>query len=177
MTRTIDSIIIYLAIQSIYIFENVSCNGRIHIKAERGIAERKQGGDRLKQKYEQQMKKGVLEMLVLQLLSEKEKYGYQLICELKEKSADMFLLKEGTLYPILYRMEDDSLVVSRWSEPKGKEVSKKYYRITAEGEETLLRLRELWETFSRAVGDIMYGPGKTFSEAKMVSEDLGTAGA
>ena len=78
----------------------------------------------MKQKYEQQMKKGVLEMLVLRLLSEGEKYGYQLISELKEKSGGMFLLKEGTLYPILYRMEDDGLVVSRWSEPKGKEVSK-----------------------------------------------------
>ena len=69
----------------------------------------------MKQKYEQQMKKGVLEMLVLRLLSEGEKYGYQLISELKEKSGGMFLLKEGTLYPILYRMEDDGLVVSRWS--------------------------------------------------------------
>ena len=83
----------------------------------------RQGGEGLKQKYEQQMKKGVLEMLVLHLLSEKEKYGYQLICELRELSDDMFLLKEGTLYPILYRMEDDGLVVSKWSEPRGKEVS------------------------------------------------------
>ena len=74
----------------------------------------------MKQKYEQQMKKGVLEMLVLRLLSEGEKYGYQLISELKEKSGGMFLLKEGTLYPILYRMEDDGLVVSRWSEQIGR---------------------------------------------------------
>lgn len=109
----------------------------------------------MKQKYEQQMKKGVLEMLVLQLLSEKEKYGYQLICELKDRSRGMFLLKEGTLYPILYRMEDDGLVVSHWSEPKGKEVSKKYYRITEEGKETLGQLKALWEMFSRNVDDIM----------------------
>lgn len=93
----------------------------------------------MKQKYEQQMKKGVLEMLVLRLLSEGEKYGYQLISELKEKSGGMFLLKEGTLYPILYRMEDDGLVISRWSEPKGKEVSKKYYRLAQEGQDTLDR--------------------------------------
>lgn len=111
----------------------------------------------MKQKYEQQMKKGVLEMLVLQLLSEKEKYGYQLICELKEKSSEMFLLKEGTLYPILYRMEDDGLVVSKWSQPKGREVSKKYYRITQEGKDTLLGLRKLWVSFSGAVGNILEG--------------------
>lgn len=109
----------------------------------------------MKQKYEQQMKKGVLEMLVLQLLAEKEKYGYQLICELKEKSREMFLLKEGTLYPILYRMEDDGLVISKWSEPKGKEVSKKYYWITGQGKDTLCRLKKLWEDFSQAVDCVM----------------------
>ncbi len=109
----------------------------------------------MKQKYEQQMKKGVLEMLVLRLLSQQEKYGYQLICELKEQSDDMFLLKEGTLYPILYRMEDDGLVVSEWSEPRGKEVSRKYYSITAEGRETLGELQDLWNRFSEKVEHIM----------------------
>lgn len=106
-------------------------------------------------KYEQQMKKGVLEMLVLKLLSEKEKYGYQLISELKEKSDGMFLLKEGTLYPILYRLEDEELVVSRWSEPKGKEVSRKYYVVTEKGIEVLTQLSELWTGFTAKVSDIM----------------------
>ena len=114
----------------------------------------KDGGS-LKQKYEQQMKKGVLEMLVLRLLSEEEKYGYQLICELKERSGGMFLLKEGTLYPILYRMEDDGLVINRWSEPRGKEVSKKYYRITEEGRTTLAELWKLWQTFAGSVSGVM----------------------
>ncbi len=109
----------------------------------------------MKPKYEQQMKKGVMEMLVLQLLSEQEKYGYQLICELRDKSREMFQLKEGTLYPILYRMEDDGLVVSRWSEPKGKEVSKKYYQITEEGCENLQHLKELWQTFSLTVNEVL----------------------
>ncbi len=109
----------------------------------------------MKQKYEQQMKKGVLEMLVLRLLFEREKYGYQLICELREKSDDLFLLKEGTLYPILYRMEDDGLVVSKWSEPKGKEVSRKYYSITEEGRETLEQLQILWNRFTEKVDNIM----------------------
>ena len=109
----------------------------------------------MKQKYEQQMKKGVLEMLVLRLLFEREKYGYQLICELREKSDDLFLLKEGTLHPILYRMEDDGLVVSKWSEPKGKEVSRKYYSITEEGRETLEQLQILWNRFTEKVDNIM----------------------
>ena len=106
-------------------------------------------------KYEQQMKKGVLEMLVLKLLSEKEKYGYQWISELKEKSGEMFLLKEGTLYPILYRLEDEELVISRWSEPKGKEVSRKYYAVTKKGREILTQLSGLWTEFSVKVSGIM----------------------
>ena len=53
-------------------------------------------------KYIRQMKKGVLDMLVLKLLKSDQKYGYQLISELKEKSGELFILKEGTLYPVLW---------------------------------------------------------------------------
>lgn len=106
-------------------------------------------------KYEQQIKKGVLEILVLKLLKNEDKYGYQLISELKEKSDEMLTLKEGTLYPILYRLEDDGLVVSRWSEPKGKEVARKYYGITEKGKEELCNLYELWRLFSKKVTSIM----------------------
>lgn len=106
-------------------------------------------------RYEQQMKKGVLEMLVLKQLEKEEKYGYQLISRLKEKSGGMFTLKEGTLYPILYRLEDDGLVVSRWSEPKGREVSRKYYGITEEGKKGLKEWKSLWKHFSEQVSDMM----------------------
>ena len=109
----------------------------------------------MNQKYEQQMKKGVLAMLVLKLLEEEEKYGYQLISELKEKSDGMFLLKEGTLYPILYRLEDEAFVESRWSEPKGKEVSRKYYAITEKGKGEIEELKTLWKRFSQNVTEIM----------------------
>lgn len=108
-------------------------------------------------KYEQQMKKGVLEILVLKLLKKDEKYGYQLIGELKEKSDGMFTLKEGTLYPILYRLEDEGLVLSRWSEPKGKEISRKYYIITDKGKQELNSLYELWNDFKNRVTSIMEG--------------------
>ena len=59
-------------------------------------------------KYLKQMKKGVLDMLILKLLQKNEKYGYQLISELKEKSGESFVLKEGTLYPVLYRPQGET---------------------------------------------------------------------
>lgn len=106
-------------------------------------------------RYEQQMKKGVLEMLVLKQLEREERYGYQLISRLRDMSGGLFALKEGTLYPILYRLEDDGLVVSRWSQPRGKEVSRKYYVITEEGKEELNELTALWREFSGQVSKMM----------------------
>lgn len=101
------------------------------------------------------MKKGILEILVLKLLQSKEKYGYQLISELERKSDGMFAVKEGTLYPILYRLEDEKLVTSYWSKPRGKEVSKKYYKLTGKGHEVLVETKELWYRFSENVNNIL----------------------
>lgn len=106
-------------------------------------------------KYERQMKKGVLDMLVLRMLKTEVKYGYQIIQELREKSGEIFLLKDGTLYPILYRLEDDGLVVSRWSEAVGKQVPRKYIEITEEGKRALAEIVEVWKRISDGVGKIM----------------------
>ncbi len=109
----------------------------------------------LNDKYESQMKKGVLDMLVLKLLEKEEKYGYQIINELKEMSNSRFLLKEGTLYPILYRLEDDKFVESKWSEAVGKKVPRKYYVITKEGREALREIQALWMDINRSAAMIM----------------------
>lgn len=106
-------------------------------------------------KYIRQMKKGVLDMLVLKLLEKDKKYGYQLISELKEKSGEVFLLKEGTLYPILYRLEDDLLVESSWSSPEGKQVARKYYQITDKGRIALGEIAQIWTKMSCGVRQIM----------------------
>ncbi len=111
----------------------------------------------MNEKYERQMKKGVLDMLVLKLLKEDQKYGYQLIMEMKEKSGGTFSLKEGTLYPILYRLEEEGYVESQWSGPEGKQLSRKYYRITGKGKEALGNMADAWEQIARGVEDIMGG--------------------
>ncbi|MBD5473336.1 MAG: PadR family transcriptional regulator [Lachnospiraceae bacterium] len=106
-------------------------------------------------KYERQMKKGVLDMLVLRLLKSEAKYGYQIIQEMKEKSGETFMLKDGTLYPILYRLEDDKLVVSKWSEAEGKQVPRKYYEITEMGQRTLDEIEAVWKRISDGISRIM----------------------
>ena len=106
----------------------------------------------------QQFKKGVFELLVLKLLSQADCYGYQLIQLLAEQSKGAFALKEGTLYPILYRLEDQGLVESYWSEddPSHKRAKrKKYYHITHTGQEKLRHMMVTWLEFERDVNQVL----------------------
>ena len=109
----------------------------------------------MNEKYEKKMKKGVLDMLVLRLLQSEAKYGYQIIQEMKEKSEETFLLKDGTLYPILYRLEEEKLVESKWSEAEGKQVPRKYYEITDAGQVALHEIETVWKRISDGISKIM----------------------
>lgn len=111
----------------------------------------------MKDKYERQMKKGVLDMLVLKLLTEESKYGYLIIQELKEKSGGTFLLKDGTLYPVLYRLEDENLVVCRWSAAERKQAPRKYYEITDSGRQALAEMEAAWQNITDGVSGILEG--------------------
>lgn len=106
-------------------------------------------------RFAQQMKKGALDMLVLKLLQYDEKYGYQLISELRDRTEGALTLKEGTLYPILYRLEDGGLVRSRMSSHAAKEPARKYYVITEEGRCALREMYGLWSEFDGHVRSIM----------------------
>lgn len=114
-------------------------------------------GDLLEDRFSQQLKKGVLEMLVLDLICHRTSYGYELLTTLKERSGGTFSLKEGTLYPILYRLEDDGLIESRWIPGEGRAAPKKMYAATDRGREENLRRLVIWQEFVRTVNDISEG--------------------
>jgi len=99
----------------------------------------------------QQLKKGVLEMLVLEIICQEPTYGYELMAKLKVHSADLFTLKEGTLYPILYRLEDDGMIIAAWSQGSGKTAPKKIYTATEKGLQERQRRFHIWKAFSRTV--------------------------
>ncbi len=107
------------------------------------------------EKYERQLKKGILDMLVLNLLHSGSMYGYQIIQKLKEDSDQVIILKDGTLYPILYRLEDEGLVESKWSEAEGKKVARKYYKITDTGVKKLGEIIETWDMISGCVNQMV----------------------
>lgn len=111
----------------------------------------------MEDRFSQQLKRGVLEMLVLKLICDEPTYGYDLINQLKERSEGQFQLKEGTLYPILYRLEDDGMITARWSQGEGRVAPKKIYEATAAGREENIRRQMIWREFEVTVGGFLKG--------------------
>ncbi len=111
----------------------------------------------MEDRFSQQLKKGVLEMLVLKLVCRKPTYGYELLSQLKSESHHRFVLKEGTLYPILYRLEDDGLIRAKWSQGEGRMAPKKFYEATEAGHEENIRRQLIWRDFAQTVWEFLEG--------------------
>lgn len=95
-------------------------------------------------------------MVLLALISQKETYGYEIITALKKESTDLFgNTKEGTIYPILYRLEDEGLIVSKQISKGERSVPKKYYAITKKGVETLNELISFWESYTSSINHFL----------------------
>jgi PadR family transcriptional regulator len=105
---------------------------------------------------ERELKRGTLELLLLRMLDDKPTYGYELVRRLGERSGGRFRIKEGTLYPVLYRLEDAGLIVPEWDQP-ARGVARKYYRLTNTGRDRVRELTEAWRSFSAAVDAILSG--------------------
>lgn len=105
-------------------------------------------------KYARQFKKGALEMVLLGLMSGGETYGYEIITRLNHQGGAIFGgAKEGTIYPILYRLEEMKLIRSRLAAEGGR--SRKYYALTTEGQAALEELRGFWQEFSSCVNGFL----------------------
>ena len=95
-------------------------------------------------KVEKSLLSGSTPMLILSLLRDRDMYGYEMVAELAKRSDDTFLLKEGTLYPLLHTMEKNKWLTSYTSPtPSGRE--RKYYRITPSGIMRLDAFAEEWK--------------------------------
>lgn len=103
---------------------------------------------------EKSMLSGSTPMLVLSLLKDSDKYGYEMITELAKRSDDTFHLKEGTLYPLLHTMEQNHYVKSYIKEaPTGR--SRRYYKITKSGLNYLEKKRDEWLYFTDKVNMVL----------------------
>jgi transcriptional regulator len=104
---------------------------------------------RLSQMFHRELKKGSAELLILSLVEDQPRHGYDL-CQLIERRSDGALrFKAASLYPLLYRLECRGWIKGRWVESGGRR--RRYYRITAEGRRVLAAQREGWEAFVHAI--------------------------
>ena len=109
---------------------------------------------------ERELKRGSLELIVLHLLNPGEAYGYEIVSTLSEETNGVLEVTDGTLYPVLYRLERAGFVAVRWETPE-RGVPRKYYRLTASGREELESLTREWTTFAMAMSKLLKKERKT----------------
>ena len=96
--------------------------------------------------------RGVLSLCVLAVVAEQETYGYAIAQRLQ--SAGLGVVKGGTLYPVLTRLEEDGLLTSSWREGNGGP-GRKFFAVTAAGRAELLARSERWQIFTERASSLL----------------------
>lgn len=106
----------------------------------------------------QQLKKGSAELLILSLVEDTERHGYDIARLIERESDGTVTFHAASLYPLLYRLEKRDWISGRWVVPsKGSGAQlrrRRMYRITAKGRSVLAAQRSRWRAFARAVNRI-----------------------
>jgi DNA-binding PadR family transcriptional regulator len=106
----------------------------------------------------QALSRSINEILVLGILRDGEKHGYQIALDVADASVGLFELRHGTLYPILHRLEGRGWIEGRWDGGAGR--TKKVYRLTSEGRRHLHGEADRFEALARGILHIVRGPGR-----------------
>jgi transcriptional regulator len=93
-----------------------------------------------------EMKKGSAELLILAILEDGQRHGYEIARQIERRSRGAISFHVASLYPMLYRLEARGLIEGRWVEKAGQR-RRRYYRLTTEGAEVLAAQRSLWQEF------------------------------
>ncbi len=103
------------------------------------------------EKKNTQMRKGVIELCILSMLSKGELYSSDLLSQLKEAE---LIVVEGTIYPLLTRLKNEGFLKYRWEESTGGP-PRKYYSLTNAGKERLNNLKTQWNELVQSVNKII----------------------
>ena len=129
------------------------CNNILHDKVY-GITmltmSPKPGANGEARSFDRELRRGSLELIVMHLLSSGEAYGYEIVTKLTERTGGALEVTDGTLYPVLYRLEAAGFVTIRWETPQ-RGVPRKYYRLTDVGRAELERMTREWAAFANAM--------------------------
>src|SRR5512144_3030281 len=93
---------------------------------------------------------GTLDLLILKTLSAGSLHGYSIAQRIQQRSDDVLVVEEGSLYPALYRMEEKGWIRAEWGKSENNRRAK-YYELTRAGRRQLEEETELWERVHRAI--------------------------
>jgi DNA-binding PadR family transcriptional regulator len=112
------------------------------------------------QKIEKDTLRGHLDGMVLAALERDAAHGFEVLRRLEDLGCGALTLKEGTLYPVLYRLEEGGLIRGEWEDDAAgrRGPRRRIYRLTEKGERDLARRREDWTHFVTIVGRILGAP-------------------
>jgi len=100
-----------------------------------------------------ELKRGSTELLILALLDERDRHGYDIAQLIDTRSGGAISFYAASLYPTLYRLEDRGLIEGRWVERAGQR-RRRYYRLTREGRKALASQRSVWLGFVNALNRV-----------------------
>ncbi len=102
---------------------------------------------------DREIKKGSTELLILALLEDAPRHGYEIGQLIEERSNGVLRYHIASLYPLLYRLDRRGWLEGRWVEKRGQR-RRRYYRLTASGRKVLAEQRSNWKEFITAVGQV-----------------------
>src|SRR4030095_11388632 len=100
-----------------------------------------------------ELKRGSTELLILALLDERDRHGYEIARLIDTRSGGAISFYAASLYPTLYRLEDRGLIEGRWFERAGQR-RRRYYRLTRDGRKALASQRSVWLGFVEALSRV-----------------------
>lgn len=107
--------------------------------------------------WKAQMRRGAAELAILALLEKQERYGLELLEVLR--SSPEIGVADGTIYPLLSRLEKEGRIASRWAPDLGAGPPRKYYRLAPAGAESLAAMRPIWAAFRKQLDAILGDAG------------------
>jgi PadR family transcriptional regulator, regulatory protein PadR len=102
---------------------------------------------------DQEWKKGSAELLILSLLEDQPRHGYDISKLIEIRSAGVLRYHVTSLYPLLYRLEERGWISGKWVE-RSEQRRRRYYTLTPEGRKVLRSQRKSWKEFVTAMGRI-----------------------
>ncbi|MBW8038700.1 MAG: PadR family transcriptional regulator [Planctomycetes bacterium] len=109
---------------------------------------------------------GNVETLILAILEAGPSYGYAIVKELNQRADGILQLGEGTIYPVLYRLEDKKLLAAKWRlAENGRQ--RKYYRLISKGRKALAANRRQWQILSTVMRKVVGSAEKLSPQPKL----------